>query len=88
VLYVGLNVYAVSFDFIGNAQMQVNVEESDLIQENLFFWKAIEEAPKKDADYFKGRAMVRPLSKGIVTQTHKNETAFTLSEPSGVPGIE
>lgn len=81
VMRAGLNVYLVSFDFAGKADMQVDVEEVDRIRENLFQWHAIDEAPKRDADYFRGQAIIRPSSRNVAATTTGNRARFRLTEP-------
>ena len=80
VFRAGLNVYLVSFDFTGTANMHVNVDEVDQTLANVAKWHAIDEVPKPDPDYFKGNAVVRPASRGIVVQTDRNNASFSLTQ--------
>lgn len=60
IFHAALNIYFVSFDFTGQAEVKVVA---------------------KDDEYWKGMAVVRPISSGIVPRTDNQTASFIVRQP-------
>ncbi|WP_128548075.1 hypothetical protein [Larkinella soli] len=78
VFHAGLNVYFASFDFTGKADVRVRANSNSGSYSGQTSNKEI--AKEDSMGYWRGAALVRPLSKGIETKVNGLSVDFSLSE--------
>ncbi|MBC7892677.1 MAG: hypothetical protein H7Y12_10720 [Sphingobacteriaceae bacterium] len=78
VFHAGLNVYFASFDFTGTASVRV---KSNYNSKSYSGQTSNKEAVKvDDRGYWRGEAVVRPLSKNVQSKLNGDAVSFTLAE--------
>jgi hypothetical protein len=74
VFFSTMNLHFASFDFTGQADVQVTINEND-------YNRSDGKTYLKPDEFWQGKAIVRPLSRGIQTVTDGRKVTFTLTKP-------
>lgn len=74
VFFAAMNLHFASFDFTGQVDVQVTINENDYNRHDTKTYL-------KAAEFWQGQAVVRPLSRGIQAKTEGRKVTFTLTQP-------
>ena len=74
VMLTAMNLHAASFDFTGMAKVQVEIQPND-------YNRLDGRTYLKPEEFWDGRAVVRPSSRGITAMTSGRIVTFTLTQP-------
>jgi hypothetical protein len=74
VFFAAMNLHFVSFDFTGQAEVQVTINENDYNRHD-------GKTYLKAAEFWQGAAIVRPLSRAIHPKTDGRKVTFSIAQP-------
>ena len=74
VFFASMNLHFASFDFTGQADVQVTINENDYNRHDGITYL-------KPDEFWLGNATVRPLSRGIKPKTDGRKVTFTITKP-------
>lgn len=74
VFLAAMNVHFASFDFTGQADVKVTINENDYNRND-------GKTYLKPKEFWQGKAVVRPLSRAVKPKTDGREVSFTITQP-------
>lgn len=74
VFFAAMNLHFVSFDFTGQADLQITINENDYNRHD-------EKTYVKAAQFWQDQAIVRPLSRGVKPKTEGRTVTFSITRP-------
>lgn len=74
VFFAAMNLHFASFDFTGQADVQVTIHEND-------YHRSDGKTYLKPDEFWQGNAVVRPLSRGIQPRTEGRVVTFSIAQP-------
>ncbi len=74
VFFASMNLHFVSFDFMGQADVQVTINENDYNRHD-------GKTYLKAGEFWQNNALVRPLSRGIKPKTNGGKVTFSITQP-------